>query len=277
MLDLGLPTYHYRAYIDESGDEGFKFGKGSSDWFVIAAAITPDTEEVQKHLASVLDGVRLGINEARGGKPFLPPKKPLHFRDLKHEERRYFAQNIGQSPCIRTVTVLVYKPLLDQRIFRRKGNRLFHYATRLLVERISWCCRDWAGLEAEARVRLVFSSKGGLKAKEIAQYLNRLETQRRQYDYRGVANVDSENTLILTSGRAMGLQFADAVASSYFFAVQETPLGTEPCYVEYIHHLAYASQGRRVFRNGLKVFPREAEAIVFNNPLLQKIIADPGP
>jgi hypothetical protein len=28
------------AYIDESGDEGFKFAKGSSEWFVLSAAIT---------------------------------------------------------------------------------------------------------------------------------------------------------------------------------------------------------------------------------------------
>ncbi|MCX6841973.1 MAG: DUF3800 domain-containing protein [candidate division WOR-3 bacterium] len=27
------------AYIDEAGDEGFKFGAGSSEWFVISAAV----------------------------------------------------------------------------------------------------------------------------------------------------------------------------------------------------------------------------------------------
>ena len=38
-------TASFRAYIDEAGDEGFKFRReggrdGSSDWFVIAALIT---------------------------------------------------------------------------------------------------------------------------------------------------------------------------------------------------------------------------------------------
>ena len=28
------------VYVDESGDEGFSFGQGSSDWFVLSAVIT---------------------------------------------------------------------------------------------------------------------------------------------------------------------------------------------------------------------------------------------
>lgn len=262
MFNAEQPIYRYRAYIDESGDEGFAFGKGSSDWFVIAAAITPDTDEAQARIASILDDTRAAINAARSGSPFLPPKKPLHFRDLKHEARRYFAEKVGSSDFIRTVTILVYKQFLDQGIFRRKGNRLFLYASRLLIERISWCCRDWAGLEADSKVRLVFSSKGGLKVEEIMGYLSRLTTERERHEYRGVDNIDIENTLILTSGRAVGLQIADAVASSYFFAVEKNRLNrVEPSYMQQIRHLSYASQGGCVFRNGVKIFPTAAEQL----------------
>lgn len=169
MLEPQTPIYHYRAFIDESGDEGFAFHKGSSMRFVIAAVVGPDTDEVQACLAKLLDDTRQKVNAARSGNRHIPAKKPLHFRDMNHEERRYFAQNIGRSEFIRTVAVLVYKPLLDKEIFRRKGNRLFLHASRLMIERISWCCRDWAGLEAESRVRLVFSHKGGLKAEEIQE------------------------------------------------------------------------------------------------------------
>jgi hypothetical protein len=38
----------FRVYIDESGDEGFKFdqpGKGSSRWFVLSAVVTREEND----------------------------------------------------------------------------------------------------------------------------------------------------------------------------------------------------------------------------------------
>jgi hypothetical protein len=67
------------AYIDESGDEGFVFnadGSGSSRWFVLSAAIIRQTNDLQ--MVSCLKQVREVLNK--------PPKTPLHFVDLKHEQ-----------------------------------------------------------------------------------------------------------------------------------------------------------------------------------------------
>jgi hypothetical protein len=66
------------AYIDESGDEGFKFRTRvdeqiSSDWFVLSAFVTrkkTDTETVK-----VIDNVRNEFN--------LHPRKHIHWKDSK--------------------------------------------------------------------------------------------------------------------------------------------------------------------------------------------------
>ena len=68
------------TYIDESGDEGFVFnpdGSGSSRWFVISAVVFRKANDLQSVAC---------LKEVRGllGKP---PKYPLHFADLKHEQR----------------------------------------------------------------------------------------------------------------------------------------------------------------------------------------------
>jgi len=92
------------AYIDESADEGFVFrldGSGSSRWFVLSAVVIRQTNDLQ--MVSCLKDVRRVLLK--------PDKLPLHFVDLKHEQRVPYVRRIGNLP-IRTVSVLVYKPPL---------------------------------------------------------------------------------------------------------------------------------------------------------------------
>src|SRR3981081_1447369 len=87
------------VYIDESGDEGFKFQGGSSDWFVLSAVVVKKAEELQT--VKLLDGVRVVLG--------LPSQKVLHFRNLKHEQRLPLVDAIARAPlCVSTV--LVHKP-----------------------------------------------------------------------------------------------------------------------------------------------------------------------
>jgi len=75
-------TASFVAYVDEAGDEGFKFRaqpavRRSSDWFVLCAFITrkkTDLETVKQ-----IDRVR---NEFG-----LPPRKPVHWKKLKHPQK----------------------------------------------------------------------------------------------------------------------------------------------------------------------------------------------
>jgi len=265
----------YRAFIDESGDEGFTFDRGGSEWFVLSAIVYENTDQNRRRLVSLLDETRDKINSVRQNKKYLPNKKPFHFRKLKHDERKYFARKIGQNDFIRTITILIHKPSLDADIFKRKGHRLFLYTSRLLLERVSWCCRDWRGSEVESTVQITFSNKGGLKTEEIKNYLKNLQENSEKYKYRGSKNVDIDNIQLLSPGRAAGLQIADAVASSYFFAVQKNAYAMEEIsYVQEIINLSYRSTNGKLFSYGIKVYPKKAESLLSNH--FRRILADPG-
>ncbi len=123
------------AYIDESGDEGFVFredGSGSSRWFVLSAIVVRQMNDLM--LVKCLADVRNVLRKL--------PKTPLHFVDLKHEQRVPYIRRIGELP-VRTISVAIYKPAIQEpEKFQNEKYRLYRYATRLLLERISWLCRD---------------------------------------------------------------------------------------------------------------------------------------
>ncbi len=79
------------------GTRGFVFnddGSGSTRWFVLSAAVIRQVNDLQ--LVSCLKAVREVLRKAS--------KTPLHFVDLKHEQRVPYIRRIGELP-IRTVSV----------------------------------------------------------------------------------------------------------------------------------------------------------------------------
>jgi Protein of unknown function (DUF3800) len=70
---LAAPSYSHVAYIDEAGDEGFKFAvdgkKGSSEWFVLSAVIV--RTEIDIATTKLVDRVRakLGMPKVRTSLP----------------------------------------------------------------------------------------------------------------------------------------------------------------------------------------------------------------
>ena len=118
------------VYIDESGDEGFVFnadGSGSSRWFVLSAAVIRKANDLQ--MVSCLKETRCVLGKS--------PKTPLHFVDLKHDQRVPYIRRVGELP-IRTVSVLIHKPLIvEPEKFQNTKYLLYRYATRMLLERVS--------------------------------------------------------------------------------------------------------------------------------------------
>ena len=105
----------YRVYIDESGDEGFTFlpnEQGSSRWLVLSALVM--RKENDLHAIALAKQARTLLGK--------PPKHPLHFRNLKHEQRVPLARLIGQMQA-RTVNVLIHKPSIPEpEIFQQQKN-----------------------------------------------------------------------------------------------------------------------------------------------------------
>ncbi len=64
-------------------------------------------------------------------------------------------------------------------------------------------------------------------------------------------------------GKRLGLQFADAVASSYYFAVEQGPFGfTEDAYARQLLPRAYRQNGE-LWNYGIKITPEPDERLAW--------------
>ena len=240
------------AYVDESGDEGFSFAAGSSEWFVLSALLL--RRETELEAVKVLDGVKgLFKKELR---------RPLHFRKLDHHQRVAYVTELAKHRArMRTISVLVHKPSLKD-VERFKGKYLlYRYATRFLLERVLWFCRDHrrAGT-GDGTVEVIFSNRRNMSYEEIRAYLDVLRSKPDvKIDWSAIRRdqVDS-----LPHDQRRGLQIVDAVASSYWYGLNPNVYGqTEDRYARILHPLAYARYGRYA-AYGLKFFPGEVEALI---------------
>lgn len=242
------------AYVDESGDEGFIFrpdGSGSSRWLVLSAVVIRQTNDLQ--LVQCLKEVRALLRKE--------PKTPLHFVDLKHEQRVPYIRRVGDLP-VRTVNVLIYKPaIVEPEKFQNTKFLLYRYATRLLLERVSWLCRDQrrAG-EGDGYCEVVFSNRSNMSYEDIRDYLRLLlrqasaSPQQVQLD---PAVIDPNRIRSVEHSRLAGLQVADAVASGLHFATKVNRYGeTEPSYLPHLKKVLYRHKGT-LFGYGLKLWPDE--------------------
>lgn len=254
------------VYIDESGDEGFLFGKGSSDWFVLSAVITRVARDLE--VVKLVDNVRKKLGK--------PERKPLYFRDLKHEQRIPYVDEIARAD-LRTVSVLAHKPSLNEPEKFGERYRLYFYATRYLLERVSWYCRDRKTVHdtGDGSASIVFSNRSGMSYDELKNYLNLLMNQT---DILGVriewSVIKPDQVVAYSMGKRMGLQIADAVASSFFYAVQKSQHGfTEDRYARMLKPIVFNRYGRYL-GYGLKLWPRDIDITLKNDPSLQWMVSE---
>ncbi|MEI7843937.1 MAG: DUF3800 domain-containing protein, partial [Gallionellaceae bacterium] len=173
-----------------------------------------------------------------------PPKHPLHFRELKHEQRVPLARLIGQAQA-RTVSVLIHKPSIpDPENFQQQKYSLYRYACRLLLERVSWLCRDHhkAG-EGNGRAEFIFSNRSAMSYDDLRTYLHQLKddsTVRIAWNVFDPALVSAVN-----HDQLAGLQLADAVATSVFYAVHKNQYNeVEERYLQLIAPTIYQHEGK---------------------------------
>lgn len=245
-----MAGHSFNVYIDESGDEGFDFSKAPSEWFVLGSVIVPVADDLK--LVDVLRDVRQTLGRE--------PKKPLHFRDLRHEQRLAYVDKITKAP-VRTAAVLLHKPTLASSHLKDKG-KLYFYGCRLLVERISWYCRDTfrdGGLGGDGKGKIVFSNRNALSVRDFENYLGKLFSGTAFVDHSEVAihwNALSTPFETYSHGKRAGLQLADAVAGSFFRAVQPHLGFTEPRYAEMLKPVVYERRGNYL-SYGVKVYPAD--------------------
>lgn len=246
------------AYIDESGDEGFVFnadGSGSSRWFVLSATVIRRANDLQ--MVSCLKEARAVLQR--------PPKTPLHFVDLKHEQRIPYIRRVGELP-IRIVSVLVFKPLIaEPEKFQNSKFRLYRYATRMLLERVSWLCRDHhkEGI-GDGSCEVIFSNRSNMSYESIREYLRLLLKQAEDNPQKVQIDgkvIDPERIRSVDHAKLAGLQVADAVASSLHFVVKVNRYGeTEQGYLPHLKSRIYRHRGAAL-GYGVKLWPEDFATI----------------
>jgi hypothetical protein len=243
------------VYIDESGDEGFLFDKGSSKWFVLSAIVTEKASDLET--VKLVDKVRVIFNRETAD------KDPLHFRKLKHEQRLPFLAEIAKAN-LKAVSIMIHKPSITNVELYQERFRLYFYASRLLLERVSWYCRDQrtSHTEGDGSADVYFSNRSGMKYAELREYMATLKLKSQLNDVRVDWNIIKDEQITALPPKLMGMQIADAVASSFYFAVQLNQYGfTEERYVRMLKPIIYHHKGR-YNGYGLKVWPSEAEALI---------------
>lgn len=236
----------FRVYVDESGDEGFVFradGSGSSRWLVLSAVVTRAATDLET--VKLVDTVRATLGK--------PERKTLHFRELKHEQKIPYVRAIAAAP-LRTVSVLVHKPSLSEpETFQAEKFRLYFYLTRYLLERVSWLCRDQRRAnEGDGKAEVIFSNRSYMSYDAMRAYLCRLRDRDSSIDW---STLDPNTIRAVNHEKMMGLQLADAVASSLYFAVNRNRYGeAEEKYALILAPTLYRHRGT-THGYGLKFWP----------------------
>jgi len=254
--EIEVSKSSFCVYIDESGDEGFDFEKRTPEWFIISAAITRSVKDLE-----TLTGIIKPMRELfKYG-----PTQEIHFRKLTHEKRVPYVEKIA-SAQVRSVTIAVHKPsLTSQETFRAK-NRLYFYVCRFLLERVSWFCRDSFDPrkhEGDGSIDLIFSKRKNLSYEELRCYLKKLHEQSACEDIRiEWSKIKEDQIKAYSSSQRMGLQVADAIATSAFYALNKTGYGfTEDKYVSILLRGMYKHQGK-LLGYGLKLWPLKDEEVL---------------
>jgi hypothetical protein len=253
------------AYFDECGEEGFTFreephNKGSSEWFILGAALhlRADRKAIIHHHYAFRENHRKAENWH------------FHFRGAHHDERVGFIDHLCAAPYV-CMSVAVHKPSLTKTEAFQKPYYLYFYTARLLLERVSWYCRDHRPPDDtdDGCAWLIFSARRGLHREAIEEYLALLKRKsipndpladlsRNQIYWPSLA---TERVIVAPNNSFIGLQVADAVASGVGRAFERSAFGhTEARYIETLKPLLYKNWGS-YFRYGIKIFPNLSEEL----------------
>ena len=253
----------FRVYVDESGDEGFVFRSdppGSSHWLVLSAVVTQMESDLT--VVELMKRVRTTLGR--------DPKQALHFVKMDHAPRVVWAREIGQSK-LRTVSILVHKPTIQEpERFQSQKHLLYRYVCRMLLERVSWLCRDHRKEgSGDGRAEIIFSNRSQMSYEELRRYVRKLkedsDPMKVSIDW---SVIDPDLMRPVEHSQMAGLQVADAVASSLFAAVNPNRYGdTEEKYASLLFPNFYRHKDTAL-GYGLKFWPGDIDYLITQNPHL---------
>lgn len=252
------------AFIDESGQEGGKANPRSSDFFVISAIVCRTTKGVNP----ITEAFAEAAKEAGKGRSWRYHK----FSKAARNAQWLYAKHLGAAR-VQIATVICHKDSFQKDTMLTQNGDLYFYASQLLLERISWICRDAHQREASGngKCAMLFSRRRTLDYQRFQQYATRIKAgdcprpSKAEWDYLDLRAITSRPH----SSGYDGLLAADYVASCYGEALEYTPYGlTDDHLVRPLARRSYSSRNGKSWANGLKIFPKEAETLVDTDPRL---------
>lgn len=141
------------VYIDESGDTGFKFDRGSTRYFIVTLLLVEDPIPLQR----VIDELRASVGFA--------PHVEFHFASSSSAIRERFLQAI--QPLEFNVRALIIDKQLMTRPHMRKRETFYNYVVRL-------CLTYDSGVITDATLVLDESVQSKKAKREFRTYLRRI-------------------------------------------------------------------------------------------------------
>ncbi len=194
------------------------------------------------------------------------PRTPLHFADLKHEQRVPYIRRVGNLD-IRTINIAVYKPLIrDVGKFKGERHLLYRYLTRFLVERLCLLVnRSFrTPLDRNRSTEIIFSDRSNMSYEEVRSYLRRLiDITFNSSDDVWIDGsvIDPREVRSVQHSQLAGLQVADAVATGVHFALKLNRYReTENAYFSHIAKTLYRHNGK-ILGYGMKFWPEDYETM----------------
>jgi hypothetical protein len=226
-------AYEYVAYIDEAGDPGLSRVKpydnnGSSEWLVVSAVVVRRVNE--DATVSWVRAITSQFNNHHANafhfSKLNPAKKITACNGLASREARLFVVASNKKNMKGHTNPFAELKSLDK-------NWFYCWLTRILLERVTHWVEKRAMKEfgEPRKLKLVFSSRGGLSYSQMKAYFELLKVQSRGQslflptgDLRwGV--VQQDLTEIRPHYERAGLQLADVAASSFFKACDKFDTG----------------------------------------------------
>lgn len=249
----------YTAYIDEAGDEGLGKLKaqgalgGQSTFFAIGAFVVVGADDLQ--LPQWRDGLVNQFPQRRG--------KPLHFRDLKHEQKVAVCHNLATRPfggCV----VLSYKPTIVEstkyEVFKQPQH-LYNYLVRYALERITQSVVTRARMLGHiASLSVTFSRRQGTDYEVMRKYLELIRDGREVIPSVGHtihwSIFDPTDIRVENHAVRAGLQLADVITSATYAAFEPGAYGhCEQTYCNLLRARYMKRRGGSALNCGLTLLP----------------------
>jgi len=248
------------AYIDESGDEGFKFAKNCTKWFVTSAIALsfPESNEMLK----ALNGF---ASKYCSNKKINSHKS---FKDLSHGKRKNVLGMLKNHNYL-TVHSCFNKEKIDPNDTLTTYPSMYFVGIKNLIERLSWITKQYG----KDRVHILISNRNSIPSANLSKYLFKWSVRAA----RNMTYLDKLGCVSLsTINNHPKLLLSDYTASSMFQCLEKTGEANIPEKVFFeiflkgklfsSNHSIY----KGVLKNGFKCTPEECSDILYLDDILEE-------